>query len=169
MNRNMTSQLESCLKISDVTCRKLIWVLFPCSSYWTMNFFFCLLTIFIGIGYVDVQVSISHDILWVAFYTKVIGVKCAVFLYFWLLLVIFGESKLVEELLIKCWWNWQQADGGDFFRPKPEQAGAWVTGTQGEIWPKPLFQNSTADYLIVHPKTLKTLVSFNSYFVLQMN
>ena len=56
----------------------------------------------------------------------------------------------------------QANDGGDFFRPKPEQAGAWVTGTQGEIWPKPLLQNSSDNYLIVHPKTFKILVSFIS-------
>jgi hypothetical protein len=161
--------MESCLKISDVTCRKLIWVLFPCSSYWTMNFFFFLLTFFIGFGYVDVQVSISHDILWVAFVRKLYNLQVKSFLYFWPMLVIFGARKLAKEIFIKCWWNWQQADGGDFFRPKPEQAGAWVTGTQGEIWPKPLFQNSTTDYLIVHPKTFKILVSLNSYFVLQMN
>jgi hypothetical protein len=59
--------------------------------------------------------------------------------------------------------NVQAGDGGDFFRPKPEQAGAWVTGTQGEIWPKPLFQNSSDNYLIVHPKTFKILVSLKFF------
>ena len=48
---------------------------------------------------------------------------------------------------------------GDFFRPKPELSGPWVTMTRGEIWPKPILQNSKETFLVLHPKDFKILVS----------
>jgi hypothetical protein len=47
---------------------------------------------------------------------------------------------------------------GDFFRPKPELAGPWVTMSRGEIWPKPILQNSKETFLVLHPKNFKIMV-----------